>query len=195
MGILFLDLETTGIPKRNSATRGFYPPTEYHHYDGSRAIEIGYILVSHDNEKILEKSILIKPDGYDVTNSHIHGITMQILCDKGIHITEALDIFLSAVEQADTVVCYNNDFDINILVSECYRYGREDVAQSLLQKTQVCAMKTAMEFFGRRRYMKLIDCYKEFNPGIEYEQKHRAVDDCELTRDIYFKMMFPKCSG
>ena len=60
---LFIDLETTGLPK----TKGFckwYDYTELDKYESSRIIEMGIVITNNDGETIVEYSSLVKPNNF-----------------------------------------------------------------------------------------------------------------------------------
>ena len=75
---LFIDLETTGLPK----TKGFcnwYNYTELDKYESSRIIELG-IIVTEDNGNIIsEYTSLVKPDNFTSLKPIITKITPRII--------------------------------------------------------------------------------------------------------------------
>ena len=78
MKVIVFDTETTGFPLGRNV-----PPFMSGNYNSARMIEIGYIIMEN-NEIIKKKDHLIKHDEFtELTNSHIHGITMDMLNIQG----------------------------------------------------------------------------------------------------------------
>ena len=71
---LFIDLETTGLPK----TKGFnnwYNYTELDKYESSRIIELGIIITEDNGNIISEYTSLVKPDNFTSLKPIITKIT------------------------------------------------------------------------------------------------------------------------
>jgi DNA polymerase III epsilon subunit-like protein len=111
--------ETTGLPER--CTYGSMPPyTELSSYDKARMIQICWAVYC---DKKLEKicNYYIKPNGFKINNSHIHGITDNICYQKGKKINDVLTELIKDISQVDYIVGHNISFDKNIICSELYR--------------------------------------------------------------------------
>ena len=90
-----IDLETTGFPLMKGYN-DWYRPSELGAYDSARFIEIGSILLQ-PGRVVAERSFLIRPDHWTITNSHIHGITEE-MASTGQAIAEVLPIVLQDLQ-------------------------------------------------------------------------------------------------
>lgn len=183
--ILFLDTETTGLPDRIGFDN-YYKPSLVEKYNNSRIIELAYVIV--EDGKIVKKvSNLIKPDNFKIENSNIHGIDQTKAQEEGIDISIVLNEFELDIKQVNCIIAHNLLFDINILLSECYRYGKEDLINIINNVNKQCTMIQGKVKLNQYKYPKLIDLYKYYF-NIEPVQEHRALSDTMLCIDCYFKM-------
>ena len=185
--ILIFDTETTGLPKRKSFNE-YHDPKKLKYYDSSRVIEIGYIIYNSEGEKIKENCFLIKPNNFKIENTYIHGIS-QIDADlNGKNIVDGLKIFNDDLIDVKTLVAYNCEFDIHILISECYRNEYTELIKTLKTKDIQCCMKLAQNKLSLLKYMKLKVLYETLF-STKIIQEHRALSDCEICGKCYFKLI------
>jgi DNA polymerase III epsilon subunit-like protein len=111
-------------------------------------------------EPTLKKSIIIKPEGFTILNSHIHGITHDYASSEGINIEEALDILYADFKSAEFVVAHNANFDVNILLSECFRHDKIDLYDMINKLNIICTMKTGKAHMHYYKYPKLVELYE-----------------------------------
>ena len=194
MKILIFDTETNGLPQL-SDLRKYYHGKNLKYYENSRLIEIGYKIFDFKSEQVfVEYNELVKPDGFLISEkiSKIHGITHEKASSEGININRALDDFCRAIQFADVVLAYNVDFDINVVLSEAYRYNNRNLINALKSKITTgkinCVMKIAKEKLNLRN-IKLEKLYNQFFPNEKYVQTHRAIEDVELTIKCFLKLM------
>ena len=186
--VLIFDIETTGLPKCKGFNN-YYNPCETIYYDNSRMIELGYIICSADGIVIKEVEHLIKPDNFSINNSEIHGISNIDAIKNGLDIKDVLNIFHKDIENINTIVAHNINFDYNILLSECYRYFgmNHNIITDIMSKHQICTMKLGKEYLSLNKFPKLIDLHKHlFNK--EIVQNHRALSDVKLCAECYYRM-------
>jgi DNA polymerase III epsilon subunit-like protein len=185
---MFLDTETTGIPEQKSYNK-YYEPYLINYYDGARMIELGYLITDDNGNKIKEQSFLVKPNGFVIKNSHIHGITTEHATESGLDIREILEIFHADLQTVDKLICHNINFDKHILLSECYREyrGEVDVVKKLKTITQQCTMEMGKRVFKLDKPPKLVYLYKKIF-DMEPVQEHRALSDVNLCCDCYFNI-------
>jgi DNA polymerase III epsilon subunit-like protein len=184
--ILIIDTETTGLP----ITIGFdkyYSPKITKYYEKSRLIEIAYIICDEKKNKIKEVSNLIKPLDFEINNSQFHGITQKIANDSGIDLSDALNYLDEDLNNIDTIVAHNKNFDLNIILSECYRQNNIELADKILSKNTECTMKLGKEIMKQYKSPKMVELYK-FLFKKEVLQEHRALSDVIICADCYFKM-------
>ena len=184
--IAFLDLETSGLPVTKGFNR-YHDPKESIFYDPSRIIEIGIVVCQHGVVMVRE-SFLIKPDDFTIHNSHIHGISQQEAENNGFPIKKVLDNVFKMLSDVSKIVCHNKGFDINILLSECYRYQCNELAQRIINMEQDCTMEMGKQYMNVKKSPKLIELYEHLLKE-KLDQKHRALDDAEACRECFYKMM------
>lgn len=184
--IAFLDLETSGLPVRKGFNR-YHDPKESIFYDPSRIIEIG-LIVCQQGVVISEESFLIKPDDFTIYNSHIHGITQQEAEMSGLPITVGLENVANLLSDVSKIVCHNKGFDINILLSECYRYQYLELAQKITNMEQDCTMEMGKLYMNVSKSPKLIELYEHLFKK-KLDQKHRAQDDAQACQQCFYKML------
>ncbi len=186
MKVIVFDTETTGFPLGRNV-----PPFMSGNYNSARMIEIGYILMEN-NEIIKKVDHLIKHDEYiELTNSHIHGITMNMLNIQGKKMTDVLYELEKDIKDVDLIISHNFKFDFSILMSEIYRYY--PIFNTLLgymySKPSYCTMLHGMKYLQQRKWPKLKDLYLHLYPMSSYEQTHRALDDAEICAKCYLKLI------
>lgn len=184
--IAFLDLETSGLPVRKGFNR-YHDPKESIFYNPSRIIEIGIVVCS--SGVVMEKeSFLIKPDDFYIHNSHIHGINQQEAEINGLSINEGLNIVFRMLSDVSKIVCHNKGFDINILLSECYRYQFLELAQRIINMEQDCTMELGKLYMNVKKSPKLIELYEHLFKK-KLVQTHRALDDALACQQCFYKMI------
>jgi len=128
MKYIVFDTETTGLPERKSYEI-YYPYTQLKKYEFSRLVSIAWA-VYDDSEKIISRYFIIKPEGFTINNSskatEIHGITKEIAAEEGVDIHTVFLALLGDidVENLQTLVAHNLEFDWHILLSEISRISR-----------------------------------------------------------------------
>jgi len=184
--VLIFDTETTGLPIIKSFNV-YNDPEELEYYNNSRVIEIAYIIYSPNNIEIKRKHFLIKPDGFEINNSNIHGITFDNANVNGLMMIDVLDEFEQDLDNV-TLVAHNIAFDINVLISECYRYNKTLLINKLKLCDTRCTMKMAMKQLDVNFCIKLVLLHQYLYKQ-NIIQTHRALDDVKLCADCYFKMI------
>lgn len=136
---LFFDTETTGFPKTKRFQHSqYYPYTELDKYDSSRIVQITWAIYDFkQNQKVL-KTFYVKPDGFTIDNSEIHGITTEMANKKGVPIKEVFDALKKDLKNVKFIVAHNLAFDMNVLCSELCRYDYGALATVLQKKEHVC---------------------------------------------------------
>jgi DNA polymerase III epsilon subunit-like protein len=177
MKYIFLDTETTGLPKSQYAS----------HEDTSnwpRMVQLAWIV--SDGENILEEhNHIIFPDGFVIPDevAAIHGISQERALLEGKKLEEVLQAFdrsLAGEEMA--VVAHNIRFDFGILGAEFVRQGLETKFFSL---PKMCTMTSATKFMGR--YPKLNNLHL-YLLGTEFSGAHDARADVKACHDCFFAM-------
>jgi DNA polymerase III epsilon subunit-like protein len=159
---LCFDTETTGLPVYDER-RNYYHPRRTEKYDSSRIVSISWILANEDLDVVESQTHLIKPDGYVIPESStkIHGITQEMAESQGKDISIVIKILEELVPLVNTIVAHNLPFDLNILRSECFRYGREELAETLYHVERYCTMERGKKLLSLRKNPKLAELYQE----------------------------------
>jgi DNA polymerase III epsilon subunit-like protein len=178
--ILVVDTETTGLPSSWDFRR-------INCFDSARLIELGFILFDSNGNQVYKNSILIRPNGFTIENSHIHGISHIEAVEKGKSIDEVLNEFEQILKTIEGIVCHNITFDMNIIMSEAYRLKKHSLIELIESKTKICTMEMGKKFMKFYKNPKLVELYK-FIFNKEFNQEHRALSDCEACADCYFSM-------
>lgn len=187
MTIILFDTETDGLPKRFGA-----PISDVNNYP--RVVQLGYMVYEGDTLEFQTEHI-VKPEGFYIPRqaSDIHGITQKIAMEKGESLSYVLDEFKYWLEQADTLIGHNVEFDYCVMASE---YWRRDGKNPLEGKTQKCTMKASTNFvgipskskFSSFKYPKLSELYEKlFNAPMG--NAHTALQDIQNTRKCYTELV------
>lgn len=113
---LFLDIETTGLPLDFNGLIA----------DGSnwpRVVELAFVVTDPVGKAVYSYSNLIKPDGWKMGATDVHGITQKEAEQKGVSIKEALIKLSTWLKTCRFIVAHNIDFDLPVLQAEYYRLG------------------------------------------------------------------------
>ncbi|MDE5737164.1 MAG: type I-E CRISPR-associated endoribonuclease Cas2e [Oscillospiraceae bacterium] len=157
-----IDIETTGL------------------HESDRIIEIGAIRVL--NSKVdASFSALIQCDvAIPSETQKLTGITSEELLKNGIPIKDALEKFLAFCENYE-LVGHNLRFDIQFLQRECVQNGL-----LLGRNKQIDTMKLSKRKIDSDSGYGLSALANAL--GIVYEKRHRALEDCKLTYQIFEKL-------
>jgi DNA polymerase-3 subunit epsilon len=183
---LVFDTETTGFPQKKGFDL-YYPPSQTYRYNNARLVELAYIIYDADGNVIKKVESLIKPNGFVILNSNIHGITTDKAMLEGNKLRDVLTQFNEDLQTVDTLIAHNIDFDINVVLAECYRTNQKKLIAELTKKDQICTMRLGKCHLKQVKYPKLSELYScLFNK--EWKQTHRALDDAKTCGECYFQI-------
>ena len=170
MSEVFLDTETTGLSFR----------------DGHRIVEIACIETTDliPTNKIFHK--LINPQR-DVPEEafKIHGFSGEFLKDKDTF-DQIADEFLSFIK-GKKIIIHNANFDLGFLNGELSRIKKEKINKELIIDSLEVARN---KFPGSSNSLDAL-CRK-FNIDLSRRNKHNALLDCELLREVYINLLDAK---
>jgi DNA polymerase III epsilon subunit-like protein len=128
--LLFLDTETTGLPKSSSNDFEKWP----------RVVQLAWSLYDRDGTRESQNSFIIYPTDFTIpmNSARIHGITTERAKKEGESLHKVLPHFNADVEKAKTIIAHNLDFDLPIVNTEFMRCKLET---NLLKKQNFCTMK------------------------------------------------------
>ena len=180
---LFIDTETTGIPK-------FKNPAE--HPEQPHLVQLAAILsddygteVASINLIINNGTLIIPPEA-----TRVHGISTEIAKKYGVSLSAALKILSEMIEISDLVIAHNINFDAFIL---------EIAASRTLLKNSVfkiekryCTMRSSMALdglplnhAGKKKFPRLAELYN-YAFGENFENAHDAMADCRAMMRIFW---------
>ena len=200
--ILFFDTETSGLPSTISFNN-YHNPSLIHFYDSSRIIEIAYIICDKKLNIIKQESFLIN-NHIEIHNSHIHGISQELIRKTGVSIKHMLHhLYMDLIDfNVKSMIGHNVEFDKHVLLSEVFRCKDSIKTRStdtfifdslfvLLNNKMhfVCTMKLSKKALNLFKFPKLIDLYSSLYDDTEFVQTHRAMSDTILCLKVYRKII------
>ena len=181
---LFFDTETTGIPLNYKA-----PSSDIKNWP--RLVQLGWILMTENGEKVSKGNYIIKPDGFTIPAeaAKIHKITTKMALELGYNLSYVIDKFLQDFNKAKYIVGHNIDFDKKIVGAELIRLSRPDIMDS---KQAFCTMKSSTDFckipgYYGYKYPKLQELYHKLF-GNDFEEAHNAASDIEATQQCFWEL-------
>ena len=184
------------IAKRAEKKRGANTPDDYVVIDIETSglnpeeheiIELGAILV--EAHKIKERfSVLVQPQK-DIAEQieNITGITNAMLREEGVDISIAMQRFIAFMDGLP-VVAHNADFDYSFLRKACALCNLP-----LFSNRSICTLILSRRKIRKVDNYKLITLAKHF--GIPTTKMHRGLADCEITYQLYEKLINLDTSG
>lgn len=174
--ILFYDTETTGL----FATRGS------RHDTFERLpwlLQISAILYYEDGNEVRPPiDYYVERLNLKINNSDIHGITPDILKEKGKPIGHVLKKFEEICAEADLIVCHNYAFDSSVVRTEL---KRNKIPDFLRKKPSFCTMT---ECSWLSRAVSLQNLYFTLF-GKKFDNHHNSLYDTKATADSFFEMI------
>jgi DNA polymerase III epsilon subunit-like protein len=188
MSTLIIDIETSGLPKRKGYGQGNYDPKLIKYYENARIIELAYNIIDDENNILHSFDSLIIPDGFDITNTQFHGITSEECNMSGKLMTDVFEIISNDINKYNVkiIVSHNIAFDVNILLSECYRYNNL-LSKKIINCKKICTMLIGQKCMNLSKWPKLTHLYKYFYGNLP-KQEHRAKSDMEYCMKCYIKI-------
>lgn len=178
---LFLDIESTGLPDTKDLPYGKYHSYKsLDKYDNARIVQICVMLCNEKLEEVITKDYIIKVN-FDIPNSVFHNITNEISQTNGIVFETVIEEINELIKQSSHIFAHNSSFDINVMKSELYRAGLEDIIKEIDKKEIICTMKHTrnivkiMTYYGIKD-PKLSELYK-FATNKELSNAHDAKFD------------------
>ena len=175
MSYISFDTETTGLPLNNCK--------DYKNLKGfssCRLVSIAVVSYSEDHQELDSWHYLIKPEGFQVTATEIHGITHEMAVENGKSFSEVYSHLFRIFSQSPLVIAYNIQFDLNVLKSEIFR---RDLNMLPEKYVPFCVCKMAKNMNGGRS-IRLGAVYKNL-VGHELVGWHGALADARACAIVY----------
>jgi len=156
MSILFIHTETQALPPMKSGT--FVNPKKYKKYNKARLLELNWVIMNEDREKVLKSKNKFKPDT-DTENNKLK---------------EVFDILLKDLKEhkIKKIVGYNALFHYHVIIAEAYRVkngkllGKLDIInhKEKVKVKPVCSMQMSMKYMDieTMKFPKLDELYYLF---------------------------------
>jgi DNA polymerase-3 subunit alpha len=175
---LIIDTETTGLPERVNPNIRINPNYKnINKYDNCRVVQLCFMLCDENLQKIETKNYIIKKNGFDINNSEFHGITNEISNNNGIDFNIVCNDFLNYLTKISHIIAHNIDFDINVLKSELFRIGKQNIIDEIDKKILFCSMINTTNIVNcNGRYPSLAKLYK-FSTNNDITNAHNAEYD------------------
>ena len=196
--VLIFDLETTGL-RMDSEKFGTYKYSCYKDndkYKNTRILQVGWKYIenwsdlfdTHDIEAYYRKSV----DITEINNTHIHGITVKCINEKGKLFKNIINKhgFGYALENTDYIIAHNTKYDVPILLNELNRLGYERKIERIINLIEsnrvICTMKYGRKICtGSCKLEKFYEHYYNVLP----ENTHTADGDVKILLDILNKVI------
>ena len=142
---IIFDTETTGLPFGKNPTA----ETNLSAYNSSRILQLSWACYSADGKLIKVSDYYIKPEGYKVAATEIHGITEEI-AQKGKMFIDVMKVFYKDFSKVDCMIAHNVNFDVNILKSEMLRRKLFKLNDAFDKIKKLCTMQTCTNIVNAR---------------------------------------------
>lgn len=183
--ILFIDTETSGIPKHWSASAKRVDKWPY-------ILQIAWAIYTRSGEKVVFRNFY-NIDAGDVDIDHdaqlIHGITNQMLDDKGIKRKKALNLLAKDLKKYEPLmVGHFLELDKRMVEVGFVRAGIE---HDLSDYPKFCTMRFSRNLSTHStssHFMRLNELYK-YIFGSEMQWQHNAFYDVMATKECFFELV------
>jgi DNA polymerase III epsilon subunit-like protein len=187
---IVFDVETTGLPTN-------YNSSPKLHNMWPHIVQFSWII--NDNNNLIEKSYIIKPDKYIIPEDSIkiHNITNEEALKNGIPIKNVLNIFKEDCDKVDYLVAHNSSFDISVIYAACYRTNsnlsfnkNKKVLCTMKSTTDLCKLENKNTKYKNYKYPKLEELYEFlFEKKIQGVKLHNSLEDSRITLICYQELL------
>ncbi|MCC7572484.1 MAG: 3'-5' exonuclease [Candidatus Methanofastidiosum sp.] len=185
MTYLFIDTETTGLPRKRYA-----PYTDTNNWP--RLVQIAWLYCDQNGEILSSEEYIIKPEGFVIPfdSQNIHGISNERAHMEGKELIYVLNRFSEFLNRSNYLVAHNIDFDFNVIGAELVRKGINTRLNSInrfctmVGTTEYCQIPGGQYEFKWPSLFELY--YTLFNQT--FEEKHDALYDVKICRECFFEL-------
>jgi DNA polymerase-3 subunit epsilon len=200
MRMIVFDTETTGLPdfKNPSKYRRF--GLEFYGYP--QIVQLAWLEYDNTTHEIhYEDHIINIQSDIPKDVQKIHGITNEIMREKGENPRKVLKQFIEAIERNNTYIAHNAQFDIKMVLAACEKYRiacpfrkeqfLENVYCTKKEGTNICRIMVRSKY--GKPYMKwprLFELHEYLFPSSsEVDNFHNALTDVVCTFRCAFMMI------
>ena len=181
--LLFIDTETTGIPKDWNA-----PYTDDKSWPCS--VQVAWAIYTKDGRKVKSENFYVRDDDFDISPASIkiHGITHAFLKEHGVQREEVLTQLAADLNQYQPlVIAHYMQLDYHMVGVCFHRAGMENPLPEL---PLFCTMQASSSFLlhSHQHFLRLGEMYERlFNVPLEHQ--HDAMVDAEATAKCFFELV------
>lgn len=187
------DTETTGLPIFNTTGFHRFPSFRFlNRYDSARVVSISWIVADDDGKLIKQVYHVIRPLDFVIDNdskaTEIHGITQEIAEENGVPWHTMYEEFMADLADCNTIVAHNIQFDLSVMLSEMFRYNKQEGIDTFIEKNRLCTMKLGKLAMSQSRGPKLCDLYKHLCDEV-MKNAHDASYDTLVCYKCFVEML------
>lgn len=181
--MLFIDTETTGIPKDWNA-----PYTDNDSWPLS--VQVAWAIYTKDGQEVKSEDFYVRDDDFEISpeSIRIHGITSAFLQEHGVQREEVLTQLAADLNQyKPLVVAHFMQLDYH-MVGVCFH--RAGMYNPLPELPLFCTMRASSNFVlhSHQRFLRLSEMYERlFNVALEHH--HNAIVDAKATAKCFFELV------
>jgi DNA polymerase III subunit epsilon len=197
MKVLILDTETTGLPDYKN--RLLKTPKWYTIYPD--VVQISWILYDDETFKIYDVKDYIIDIGKFIPepSSKIHGITNEIMKEKGVKFSTIIPVLVNVLKCCDIFVCHNLNFDKKMVQSAMMKCGTIDIFNvlkikeycTMLNSIDICNIKKINFRTGLKenKWPRLSELHNYFF-GVVPNGLHNSMNDVLVTLRCYHMLKY-----
>ena len=181
---LFLDTETTGLPRSWNA-----PITDIDNWP--RLVQVAWLLCDEAGAYRDATSVIISPKGFTIPGEAtlIHGITHERALREGVDLTTTMKRLAEAIDRTELLVAHNMSFDEMIVGAEFFR---TKVPHRLPAVPKFCTMKSSTDFCAipsrhGHKWPTLSELHQRLF-GRPLDGAHRADADVKACATCFFEL-------
>ncbi len=182
--VLFLDTETSSMPKRWNAPTAKVEEWPY-------ILQIGWVLCKKSGEEVFSRDFYVKQTNIEIDKEaeKLHGITLEMLQEKGVERKVVLNSLASDLEvYKPLIVGHFLEFDKKMME---VGFTRAQIVQNFDRLPKFCTMlytRSNRDIFGGYKFMRLDELYESlFNRKLD--NFHNALADARATKDCFMELV------
>lgn len=181
--LLFLDTETSGLPKNWNlpySARDNWP----------FCLQVSWVICTKDGQELKQENYYIKDEAVKISKSadKIHGITSQFLNENGRNRKEVMQLLHEdLVKYQPLVLGHFTEFDRLMVGADFYRTEIENLVK---RETTFCTMLASTHLVKNPtlKFFRLGELYEAlFNKKLE--DQHNALVDAKATAACFFELL------
>jgi DNA polymerase III epsilon subunit-like protein len=167
---LIFDVETTGLPKKRKAD--IFDFENWPHI-----VQISWLIFNVTNGKIISINdhIISLQEGKKIpeASTKVHGITDEIMREKGENIIDILNKFNNDLMESQIIVAHNIEFDETIIGVESLRWLDYNIFGNY-NNMKYCTMRRSRKI--KQKWMKLVDLHEHLFKTVPQNLHNSLID-------------------